>query len=214
MQLTLKNTVLVLLAAAALALAWFYSSASRAEAGSFTGCNVGAMGSWNSANVEDVLGAEGPGIGITAGCDTNLGNSPLVVGAGAGYDFRRFDFAGQDIDSKGWQAWGRLGVVVHKNTLVYAKGGWTQVDAELGGDSLDLSGAVYGAGLETNLGGGLFGVAEFQRLALEPDDFDDVTAYVNSFRAGLVWRWGGPEEVIPAIDKAVSEPFQTPKTLK
>jgi hypothetical protein len=51
-------------------------------------------------------------------------------------------------------------------------------------------------------------------LALEPDDFDDVTAYVNSFRAGLVWRWGGPEEVIPAIDKAVSEPFQTPKTLK
>jgi hypothetical protein len=207
MQLTLRNTVLVLLAAAALALAWFYSSASRAEAGSFTGCNVGALGSWNSANLEDVFGAEGPGIGVTAGCDTNLGNSPLVVGAGAGYDFRRFDFAGQDVDSKGWQAWGRAGVVVHSNTLIYVKGGWTQVDAELGGDSLDLSGALYGGGLETNLGGGLYGVAEFQRLALEPDDFDDVTAYVNTFRAGLVWRFGGPEQVIQAVDA----PFTAPK---
>jgi hypothetical protein len=207
MQLTLKNAVLALLAAAALAFAWFYLSAAKAEAGSFTGCNVGALGSWNSANVEDVFGLEGPGIGVTAGCDTNLGNSPLVVGAGAGYDFRRFDFAGQDVDSKGWQAWGRAGVVVHSNTLIYVKGGWTQVDAELGGDSLDLSGAVYGGGLETNLGGGLYGVAEYQRLALEPDDFDDVTAYVNTFRAGLVWRFGGPEQVIQAVDA----PFTAPK---
>jgi hypothetical protein len=207
MQLTLRNTVLVLLAAAALALAWFYTSASRAEAGSFTGCNLGAVGSWNSANVEDVFGAEGPGIGVTAGCDTNLGNSPLVVGAGAGYDFRRFDFAGQDVDSKGWQAWGRAGVVVHSNTLIYVKGGWTQVDAEALGNSIDLSGAVYGGGLETNLGGGLYGVAEYQRLALEPDDFDNVTAYVNTFRAGLVWRFGGPEQVIQAVDA----PFTAPK---
>jgi hypothetical protein len=210
--LSLRNILIVMATAFALFMA--YSTWNKADAGSFTGCNVGALGSWNSANVEDFIGAEGPGIGVTAGCDTNLGNSPLVVGAGAGYDFRRFDFAGENIDSKGWQAWGRAGVVVHSNTLIYVKGGWTQVDAELGGDSLDLSGAVYGGGLETNLGGGLYGVAEYQRLALEPDDFDDVTAYVNSFRAGLVWRWGGPQDVVPAIDKAVSEPFQTPKTLK
>jgi opacity protein-like surface antigen len=207
MQLTLRNTVLVLLAAAALALAWFFTSASRAEAGSFTGCNVGALGSWNSANVEDVFGAEGPGIAATAGCDFNLGNSPLVVGAWGEYGFRRFDFAGTDIDSKGWAAGGRAGVVVHQHTLIYGSVGWTQVDAEAFGGSLDLSGAVYGGGVETNLGGGLYAVAEYQRLQLEPDDFDDVTAYVNSFRAGLKWRFGGPQEVIQAVDA----PFTAPK---
>jgi hypothetical protein len=202
--------LIILIAAATIIVLAFLYPKDGAFAGSFTGCNVGAMGSWNSANVEDVFGAEGPGIGVTAGCDTNLGNSPLVVGAGAGYDFRRFDFAGEDIDSKGWQAWGRAGVVVHSNTLIYVKGGWTQVDAELGGDSLDLSGAVYGGGLETNLGGGLYGVAEYQRLALEPDDFDDVTAYVNTFRAGLVWRFGGPEEVIQQIDAPFAQPAHKP----
>lgn len=184
--------------------------ADESEAGSFTGCNVGALGSWNSANVEDVFGAEGPGIAATAGCDLALANSPLVVGAWGEYGFRRFDFAGEDIDSKGWAAGGRLGVVVHSDTLIYGKVGWTQVDAEAMGDSLDLSGAVYGGGLETNLGGGLYGVAEYQRLALEPDDFDDVTAYVNAFRAGLVYRFGGPGRVIQAIDA----PFAAPKPLK
>lgn len=201
MQLNLKNPLLWLgLALAAIAV-YFFAFSAQAKAGSFTGCHVGALGSWNSANVEDVFGAEGPGIAATAGCDMNLANSPLVVGAGGEYGFRRFDFAGEDIDSKGWAVFGRAGVVVHDHTLIYGKVGWTEVDAEAFGGSLDLSGAVYGGGLETNLGGGLYGVAEYQRLALEPDDFSDVTAYVNSFRAGLIWRFGGPADVIPAIDQ-------------
>src|SRR5262245_5936984 len=130
MQFTPRNIFLLFAACVALALAYFYATTPQAVAGGFTGCNVGALGSWNSANVEDVFGAEGPGIAATAGCDTNLGNSPLVVGAWAEYGFRQFTFDEEEIDSKGWAAGGRAGVVVGKNTLIYAKGGYTQVDAE------------------------------------------------------------------------------------
>ena len=40
----------------------------KANASPWTGCSVGALGSYNAAVLEDVLGAEGPGIAATSRC--------------------------------------------------------------------------------------------------------------------------------------------------
>jgi opacity protein-like surface antigen len=205
MQLLSFRNILIV-GATAFALFMAYSTWNKADAGSFTGCNVGAAGSWNTAHVDDTpLGLEGPGVGALAGCDRAFGD--LVIGAGGGYDFRRMDFGGVDVDSQGWQAFARAGVVVHEHTLVYALAGWSQVDADLGGNTVDLSGALVGGGLETALGAGWYGGLEYQRLLLDLDDFD-IEVPANSFRASIKYKFGGPDPIIPDFTGPSNKPLK------
>ena len=167
----------------------------EANAGPWTGCYGGALGSYNAAVMEDVLGAEGPGIAATLGCDVQSG--PLVFGAAAEYGWRTFDFATIDVDARGWEVIGRAGYLATPQTLLYGLVGWTDLEADIGPfGSVDVSGVAFGGGTEIDMGKGLFARLEYQRLVLEPDDID-VEANVNSFRAGLVYKFNVPEVTAP-----------------
>lgn len=173
--------------------------ADQAAAG-WRGCGLGGVGSWNAGVVEDVWGANGPGIAATVSCDMQI--DKFVVGAAAEYGWKRFDWAGNDVDAKGWAATGRAGVLVTNAVLVYGLGGYTQVTAELGPWSVDLAGLVAGGGVEIDLTRGFFGRLEYQRLMLEPDD-GDIEANVDSIRVGLTYKFGLPDDPF-----AVSKPLK------
>jgi outer membrane immunogenic protein len=151
MQLTLRNTVLVILAAAALALAWFYLSAARAEAGSFTGCYGGgaagythALGKltegyaseeYSDAHVIDSLGAGGETFAVLAGCDMQV--QKFVFGVWGDFSWHNADFsegwAGEPADlatglDTSWAVGGRAGYVFVPGAMVYVLAGYTQAE--------------------------------------------------------------------------------------
>jgi outer membrane immunogenic protein len=154
MQLTLKNTVLVLLTAAALALAWFYLSAAKAEAGSFTGCygggalgysaalsdtSIDATGVGALANI-DSLAASGGNVTALAGCDLQVGNTPFVVGVWGDHSWSQAEFSVNVLGAPGalietgvdtsWAVGARVGYVVVPGALIYVKGGYTQAEVD------------------------------------------------------------------------------------
>jgi outer membrane immunogenic protein len=154
MQLTLKNTVLVLLTAAALALAWFYLSAAKAEAGSFTGCygggalgysaalsdtSIDATGVGALANI-DSLAASGGNVTALAGCDLQVGNTPFVVGVWGDHSWSQAEFSVNVLGAPGalietgvdtsWAVGARVGYVVVPGALIYVKGGYTQAEID------------------------------------------------------------------------------------
>jgi opacity protein-like surface antigen len=177
---------------------------SSAEAGPYTGCHVGAVGSYNAATVEDTFGAEGYGIAGVAGCDLQVDR--FVVGAWGEYGTRTFDWSGIDVDAKGWAAGGRAGIVV-TNTLLYGLVGYTDLEAEadyLG--SIDLTGIVLGGGAEVDLGRNFFARLEYQHLDLETDWDDEAT--VHSARLGIVYRFGGSDPIIPTFDAPAAKPLK------
>jgi outer membrane immunogenic protein len=163
MQLTLKNTVLVLLAAAALALAWFYLSAARAEAGSFTGCYGGAFVGYSAALSDtsldhatagellsiDSLAASGASYGALAGCDVEV-RSKLVIGVWADHTWSQAEFtvnalvAPGDVVNAGvdtsWAVGGRIGYVLVPGALVYIGAGYTQAELD------DITFPAFGPG--------------------------------------------------------------------
>ena len=181
--------------AAALAIGLFANVyyAKGAEAG-WRGCHVGALGSWNDAVVEDFLGASGPGIAAVAGCDITA--NALVFGAEVEYGAQRFDWAGFDVDTQGWAASGRAGILVTPATLIYARAGWTQLEAEIGSASIDVDGALVGGGVEIDLTRGWFGRMEYQHAMLSTDDYD-VDATVDSVKVGFIYRFS-PEDPFAA----------------
>jgi outer membrane immunogenic protein len=154
MQLTLKNTVLVLLAAAALALAWFYLSAARAEAGSFTGCYGGGALGYSAALSDtsldatgvgtlasvDSLAAQGGNVTALAGCDLQVGNTPFVVGVWGDHSWSQAEFSVNVFGAPGalietgvdtsWAVGARVGYVVVPGALIYVKGGYTQAEVD------------------------------------------------------------------------------------
>jgi hypothetical protein len=207
MQLLSFRNVLIFVATA-FALFMAYSAWNKADAGSWTGCYVGGVGSYN-ALVEDGGGdgVEGPGIAATVGCD--IEREKLVLGAWGEYGLRRSDTGtgGDEADAQGWAAGGRIGYLVHQHTLLYALAGWTDLTlSEDGWPDVDASGVLVGGGMEVPLGGGFFARGEYQYLMLEADDYGD-EANLHSGRLGLVWKFGGPEQVIQAVDA----PFTAPK---
>jgi outer membrane immunogenic protein len=164
MQLTLRNTVLVLLAAAALALAWFYLSAARAEAGSFTGCYGGGAVGYSAALSDtsidatgfgtlasiDSLAASGGQVTALAGCDLQVGNTPFVLGVWGDHSWSQAEFSVNVFGAPGalvetgvdtsWAVGARVGYVVLPGALIYVKGGYAQAELD------DISFPAFGPG--------------------------------------------------------------------
>lgn len=252
MQLTFRNTVLVLLAAAALALAWFYLSTARAEAGSFTGCyGGGALGysaalsdtSLNATGIGtvasvDSLAAQGGSVTALAGCDMQVGKSPLVLGVWGDHSWSEAEFSVDigpatvletGVDTS-WAIGGRAGYVVVPGAMVYLKAGYTQ--AELNDISFPatplakplsvptLDGYVFGGGAEVGLGSGLYlqvdySYADYDQadIALSPTTSLGLDVDVQTARVGILFRLWGDEasavaKEIDALAPAANKPLK------
>jgi len=87
---------------------------------------------------------------------------------------------------KGWAVGARAGLLVG-GALVYATGGWTDVNAKVAGFSTDADGWLLGAGGEFELGNGVFLRGEVRHTWLDVDvttwDADE-----TSGRLGLVYK--------------------------
>ncbi|MGO9170483.1 MAG: outer membrane protein [Rhodomicrobium sp.] len=144
--------------------------------------------------------AEANGIGgmggfgtVQVGYDRQL-DSRFVVGAFFDYDFASIDSklsAGISVlgtpligvnapfnltDS--WTVGGRVGYLIHPNTLFYGLAGYTEAHFDLpaGAQNSTFSGWTAGAGIETNLGGAWFLKGEYRYTSL-----DQQTLYAGSF---------------------------------
>jgi outer membrane immunogenic protein len=251
MQLTVRNTVLVLLAAAALALAWFYTSASRAEAGSFTGCYGGGALGYSAAlsdtsldhkvfgNIASVdsLAASGGQVTALAGCDMQVGKSPLVLGIWGDHSWSEAEFSVNvgpatvletGVDTS-WAIGGRAGYVVVPGAMVYLKAGYTQ--AELNDISFPatplakplsvptLDGYVFGGGAEVGLGSGLYlqvdySYADYDQadIALGKNTSLGLDVDVQTARVGILFRLWGDEA--SAVAKEIEALAPKPAPLK
>lgn len=165
-----------------------------ANAASRTGCGVAVTGSLDSAVLEDVLGANGYGVSGGVLCDRQW--ERIVLGVFANYGIGRFDWAGNDIDTQGWQAGGRAGVVLD-TTLVYVLAAYEELNAEVVGFDVDLTGPVLGGGVEVALWQGWSGRLEYQRAMLETEGFGSAEVNIDRVSAGLVWKFNGPDITAP-----------------
>jgi len=153
-----------------------------AKADGWSGCYGGVSAGYNALVADDSsFGVNGPGVGVLAGCDIERGR--FVLGPWVEYGWAWLDDNGSNIDSKGWGAGGRAGVLVTPQTLVFASLGWTQLD--FGSDSAD--GLVFGGGGELDLGSNLFLRTEYRYTHLTSDDMDD--ASVQSGRMAVIYKF-------------------------
>jgi outer membrane immunogenic protein len=249
MQLTFRNIVLVLLAAAAIACAWFYTSASNANAGSFTGCYGGGALGYSAALSDtsldhktfgkiasvDSLAAQGGSVTALAGCDMQVGKSPLVVGVWGDHSWSEAEFSVDlgpatvletGVDTS-WAIGGRAGYVVVPGAMIYLKAGYTQ--AELNDISFPatplakplsvptLDGYVFGGGAEVGLGSGLFlqidyAYADYDQadIALSPNTSLGLDVDVQTARVGILFRLWGDEASAVAKEIEALAPANKP----
>lgn len=158
----------------------------KADASPWTGCGVVVTGSLDSAVAEDLLGANGYGISGGVLCDRKWDR--IVLGVFANYGIGRFDWASVDIDTQGWQTGGRAGVTLTDTTLVYVLAAYEELNAEVVGFDVDLTGPVLGGGVEIALWPGWAGRLEYQRAMLETESLGDAEVNIDRIRAGLVWK--------------------------
>lgn len=158
----------------------------KADASPWTGCGVVVTGSLDSAVLEDILGANGYGISGGVLCDRKWDR--VVLGVFANYGIGRFDWASIDIDTQGWQGGGRAGVTLTDTTLVYVLAAYEELNAEVAGFDVDLTGPVLGGGVEIALWPGWAGRLEYQRAMLETEGLGDAEVNIDRIRAGLVWK--------------------------
>lgn len=182
-----------------------YAVTAKAHAGPWTGCAIGVAGSQNTATVEDTLGADGLGIAGSLSCD--LERNGFLVGAWGEYGVRKFDWspASIDVDAEGWAVGGRAGYLVLPAALLYVSVGYTDLEADILGASLDVTGPIVGGGVEVGFGGGFYGGVEYQRLMLEVDGAN-LDAAVDSFRGVLKYKFGASDPIIPAFDAPAAKP--------
>jgi opacity protein-like surface antigen len=168
----------------------------EAAAANWTGCYVGGVGSYNALVQDEYgIGAQGPAIAATAGCDIQRG--ALVGGVLAEYGFGQFDIGGETLDTEGYAVGIRGGVVVWDTTLLYGLIKWTDVDLSADGYSgeASLTGPVVGAGVEVPLGAGFYTRLEYNYGLLELEESgysDDINTH--SGRLGFVYKFGGIED--------------------
>lgn len=138
-------------AAAALAMA-FATFATQAKA--WSGCGVGAQGSWVIAQTDGLFGgapielsSEGLVPAAIVNCDAKLGDSPLVVGVFASYGYALGDLKtiGANTDLS---VGGRAGVVLG-NAMPFLSASWSRLDTDGG----NTDGFKVGLGLEVTLPG-------------------------------------------------------------
>jgi opacity protein-like surface antigen len=233
MELTRKNMLLLAGAIVALVVAYLFWT-EKAQANPWTGCYVGAGGAYSGAHTDtsldvagvgsvlgvDGLGAQGEGLFGAVGCDLQLPNSKIVVGAFADYLWHNdttFSVYGgvpsvtileTSLDNA-WSVGGRLGYAVTDGALVYGLVGYSRAQMDditsplAPGFALsipDLSGYVFGGGTEIALGKGLFLQAQYSYTDYEKESIDlgapfsiGIDQDVQTFRTGLVWRFGGSD---------------------
>lgn len=173
---------------------------------SWTGCYGGASGNYSAAVLGDVIGTDGPGVSILAGCD--LQAQKLVFGGWAeyGWDFRELGPVSVDVD--GWAAGGRVGYLVTPGALAYALAGYTDLNFDIGPGSADATGWLAGGGTELDIGGGFYLRAEYRYTRLDLD-FTTADDNVQSGRFAVVYKLGGNP-----IDAPAFKDYVAPKPLK
>ncbi len=190
---------------AALTACLFSIWAFPAKAGeaNWTGCSIGVAGSLKSATGEG-LGADGKGVAPSVGCD--LQSQRFIFGVWADYDWSSYNWGGDNIDTKGWAAGGRAGVVVIPNVLAYAKLGYTELKA---GDLGDLNGMVYGGGLELALRPNVFTSLEYRYEPLSVSDCGGCDLKNQEVRLGLSYKFGWSEaDRIPSMLDTAAKPLK------
>jgi outer membrane immunogenic protein len=141
----------------------------------------------NNADVDQTI--DGITYGVGAGMDFDLGS--VIVGGEAQYVRSE---AGTEYDTTGFTGFGvsyveigrdlyfgaRVGVPVTENTLVYAKGGYTNTTLNVvstdntteTGTNVDLDGWRVGAGIEQAISPGLFAKIDYAYSNYEEGEFE------------------------------------------
>lgn len=202
----MKNTAALLVAGSALA---FTSPAmAQSQDDPFTGFRLEAIGGYDASkagssvdddvNEDNDESIEGLTYGAAAGYDFNAGGVVLGVEAEltdstAETEFSNGDFEGfglGNVDAgRDLYLGARVGVVATPNTLVYAKGGYTNARYNIAGtfdgedyrSSIDTDGYRVGAGVEQRFGENVYGKLEYRysnysqaELDFEDGDAPDV----------------------------------------
>lgn len=198
LRLGLAIGVAAFLMLAAIALSAILDPVKAGER-SWTGGYVGATGAYSAAVLGDALGSDGPGAAVVAGYDLQSGK--LVVGPWAEYGWHWRDWAGIDVDVKGWAVGARAGVLVTPRSLVYVTGGYTDVDWSLAGaGSTNGTGWLGGGGVELDLGAGFYGRGEYRYTRLELDAFPSVDDNIQEGRMSLVYKFNMPGLSVPSFE--------------
>lgn len=167
-----------------------------------------------SIDADGVFGAVGLGYDITL-------RDNIVLGVFGDYAFGdlddKYDLGGVPVKTSYediWAVGGRLGVIVHKDMLLYGTVGYTRADLTVknpdGKASEDLDGFFVGAGLERLLCTNLYLKAEYRY-----SNYDDISSTetvttggcgggcvvkndidndIHSVRVGLAYKFGGRRE--------------------
>ena len=222
------NTKTILLAAASFAVLSTPAYAQSAE-DNFTGFRLEGVGGYDTSRA-------GSSIDDDANEDNDQSIDGLIYGAAAGYDFNAGGVvlgveteltdstASVEVDDGDVEGFGlgrvdtgrdiyvgaRVGATVGDNTLVYAKGGYTNarynVSASFDGEdyasSIDLDGFRVGAGVEQKIGENAFAKLEYRysnysdgEIDFEDSNLPDVAldADIDTDRhqvmAGVGWRF-------------------------
>lgn len=183
-------------------------------------------GSDGSIDVDEKKSFEADGFlgSLGLGYDIMLRDN-LLIGAFADYSFGdledKYSIAGVPVTAKYEDIWaigGRVGVIVHKDMLLYGTAGYTSTEFSVrnpgGKGSEDLDGFFVGVGLERLLHNNLYLRAEYRysnyddvksREVVEndagkcgtPDDctvWNDFENEIHSIRVGLAYKFGRRDE--------------------
>lgn len=155
----------------------------------FTGCGVGAYGSILNGDVDlggFNVGANGNEIGGNAECSVGMGL--FVIGAGLDYGRVFGDLNTIGVDAA-MSVYGKAGVVVTTNTMLYALLAKSRLDTQLG----NVDGWQFGGGVETKLPSApLFLRLEYRHGTYDLDDigFSFADATMDTVRLGVTYKFG------------------------
>jgi opacity protein-like surface antigen len=178
---------------------------------SWTGCYFGGAGGYAVSTLPLAatydgyeffsadMGGEGATLGLTGGCDLQLGK--VVVGGFGDYTWH-FDHESKivafedygiraHLDAQ-WAAGGRAGVLINDGTLLYGLAGYTETDGDYG----KAKGIMWGGGLEVAIGSGfsLRGEYRYSDIEDETQRIGDVVVKgdpdIHEVRAALTYKIG------------------------
>lgn len=193
----------ILLAALALSVGIVSSASAADKAGpnfldppavqpksAWTGCGIGAYGSLLNGDVDTGsttnFGSNGQEAGLSGSCDVALG--ALVIGAGVDYGRAFGDLKDIGLNAS-MSGYGRAGVLLSANTMLYALAGRSRLDTSAG----NLEGWVYGGGIETKLQATqpVFLRLEYRKGTYDLSDIGgpNLDADVQTVRLGLTYKF-------------------------
>ncbi|MGH6815517.1 MAG: outer membrane protein, partial [Hyphomicrobiaceae bacterium] len=217
-DMTIRKAALGVSAALA-AMAFLFSPAAQAQ--SWTGCYVSALGGAAVTDTEvsagtvaiDGIGGQGAAGGLGAGCDfqTAAIGQGIVVGAWASYLWQDADFkvssGGTTLFRAGlneiWAVGGRAGLSVGDRTLVYGLAGYSGAQGESSVLALPkVQGPVVGAGIETKFTPAVSFKIEYRASLYESEAVASLPGLSvdptnHQVLVGFSFRFGGPPATPP-----------------